>query len=124
MNTHWKLPSLPIVFLFAITVSLAACGRNEAVKVESPKSTNSLVPADKAPKVETYHGTGTVVSTNPKFPSVELDHQEIVGLMPAMTMEFYVKDVSMLTDLKRGDKVEFTIQNGVGGIKITELHKL
>ena len=124
MNTRCKLPSLPIVFLFAISFALAGCGRNEAVKVEPAGSTNALVNAYKAPKVEIYHGTGTVVSTNPKFPSIELDHQEIVGLMPAMTMEFYVNDVSLLTDLKRGDKVEFTIQNGVGGIKITELHKL
>jgi Cu/Ag efflux protein CusF len=42
--------------------------------------------------------------------SVELDHEDIPGLMPAMIMEFYVKDKQMLVPLKVGDKVEFTIE--------------
>ena len=71
----------------------------------------------------TYQGEGKVIATNPKFPSVEIDHQEIKGLMPAMTMEFYVKDVSMLEGLKAGDRVSFTIENGIGGLKIIEIKK-
>ena len=77
-----------------------------------------------AVKVEIYHGKGTVTNTNPKFPSVEVDHEEIVGLMPALKMEFYVKDVSLLKNLKPGDKIEFTLENGVGGLKITQITKL
>ena len=44
--------------------------------------------------------------------------------MPAMTMEFYVKDKSLLQGLKAEDKVNFTIENGVGGLKITAITKL
>ena len=72
----------------------------------------------------TYHGEGKVIAINPKYPSIEIDHQEITGLMPAMTMEFYVKETSMLEGIKAGDRVTFTIENGVGGLKITEIKKL
>jgi len=44
--------------------------------------------------------------------------------MPAMTMEFFVADKSLLDRLKPGDRVEFTLENGVGGLKITVMKKL
>jgi len=106
--------------LLAGVALLAACARSEQPAVV--KTVPSPSPRPSA-AVETFHGSGTVLSTNPKYPSVEVDHQEIVGLMPAMTMEFYVKDGSLLTGLNRGDKIEFTIENGVGGLKITEIKK-
>jgi Cu/Ag efflux protein CusF len=53
-----------------------------------------------------------------------MDHNEIVGLMPAMRMEFFVKDKWMLKELRPGDKIQFTLENGVGGLKITEIKKL
>lgn len=70
-----------------------------------------------------YQGEGRVVSLNPKRPSIEIDHQEIKALMPAMTMEFYVKDKSLLDGLKAGDQIEFSIDNGVGGLVITKIKK-
>jgi Cu/Ag efflux protein CusF len=111
------------LFLICCIVGVA-CSRNDptVVKTTSP----SPPPAKAAPtvKVEIYHGTGRVTATNPKFPSIEMDHDEIPGLMPAMRMEFFVQNQTMLNGLKRGDKVEFTLQNGVGGLKITEIKKL
>ena len=72
----------------------------------------------------TYQGVGMVKATDVKRPSIEIDHQEIKGLMPAMTMEFYVKDKSLLEGCKAGDRIEFTIENGVGGVKITAIRRL
>lgn len=77
-----------------------------------------------AVQTTTYQGVGVVQATDAKRPSIEIDHEEIKGLMPAMSMEFYVKDKSLLGGLKPGDRVEFTIENGVGGIKITEIRRL
>jgi Cu/Ag efflux protein CusF len=71
----------------------------------------------------TYEGAGRVISLHPKTPSIELDHEEIKGLMPAMTMEFYVKDKALLDGLKSGDDVTFSIDNGVGGLMITKITK-
>ena len=47
---------------------------------------------------------------NLELVSVELDHEEIVGVMPAMIMEFYVREKSLLDGLKVGDNVEFVLE--------------
>ena len=77
-----------------------------------------------AVQTTTYDGVGVVKATDVKRPSIEIDHQEIKGLMPAMTMEFYVRDKSLLEGLKPGDRIQFTIENGVGGLKITSIKRL
>jgi Cu/Ag efflux protein CusF len=77
-----------------------------------------------AVQTTSYQGLGVVTSTNAQRPSIEIDHQDIKGLMPAMTMEFFVKDKSLLSGIKPGDKIEFTIENGIGGLKITAIQKL
>jgi protein SCO1/2 len=68
-----------------------------------------------------YHGVGVVKSIDPQRETIELDHEDIKGLMPAMTMSFYVKDALLLKDVKTGQRVKFTIENGVGGLKITDI---
>ncbi len=70
-----------------------------------------------------YYSTGVVRNTNPSFPSVELAHDEIKGLMPAMQMEFYVKDKKMLEGLKPGTKVNFTLEDKGGAELIVEITK-
>jgi Cu/Ag efflux protein CusF len=70
-----------------------------------------------------YHGVGAVKSIDVKRPSIEIDHQDIKDLMPAMTMEFYVKDAALLNGIKPGDRIEFTLENGVGGLKITQIKR-
>lgn len=55
--------------------------------------------------------------------SVELNHGEIVGLMPAMRMEFYVKERSLLDGIKVGDVVEFTIEEKGTSETISEIKK-
>lgn len=39
-----------------------------------------------------------------------MDHEEIVGVMPPMRMEFYVSDKKMLDGLEVGDDVDFTMR--------------
>lgn len=74
-------------------------------------------------ELKTYEGTGVVtkvVLENPydkTLASVELNHEEIVGLMPPMIMEFYVKEKSVLKGIKVGDKVNFTVE-AKGGMEI------
>ncbi len=77
-----------------------------------------------AVQTTTYQGVGVVKSVNPKFPSIEIDHQEIKGLMEGMTMEFHVQDRSLLQGLAAGDHIEFNIESGVGGLKITAIRKI
>jgi Cu/Ag efflux protein CusF len=99
-------------------ISFAAC------RSENRPSVNGNVSGPEA-AVQTgiYRGKGVVRSINLQRPSIELDHEDIQGLMPAMTMEFYVKDRALLAGLNAGDRVEFIIENGVGGLKITSIRK-
>ena len=90
----------------------------------SSDNNNKVTGPAAAVQTTTYQGMGVVKGTDAKRPSIDIDHQEIKGLMPAMRMEFYVKDKSLLEGLQLGDQVEFTIENGVGGEKIIAIRRL
>jgi Cu/Ag efflux protein CusF len=108
---------LSLVLLLFPALGMSVCNHEKAnqQKVTGPAA---------AVQTTTYQSVGVVKSTNNSGPTIELDHEEIKGLMPAMTMEFYVSDKSLLQGIKPGDRVAFTIQNGVGGVKITRISKL
>ncbi len=108
---------LSLVLVLFPTLGMSVCNHEKA---NQQKATGPAA----AVQTTTYQSVGVVKSTNNSRPSIELDHEEIKGLMPAMTMEFYVSDKSLLRDIKPGDRVAFTIENGVGGVKITRISKL
>jgi Cu(I)/Ag(I) efflux system protein CusF len=116
----WKITGrardLSLTFALLPVLGMSMCDR------ERPTPPKASGPAA-AVATTSYQAEGRVIATNAKFPSIEIDHQEIKGLMPAMTMEFYVKDKSLLEGLKAGDHIEFTIDNGVGGLVITKITK-
>ncbi len=66
-----------------------------------------------------YDGRGSVVSLDEKRGKVTLKHEEIKGLMPAMTMEFPVKSPELLDGVRQGDRVRFTL-NPQGGDFVVE----
>ena len=60
---------------------------------------------------------------NPKAPAIEIDHEEIVGLMPAMQMEFPVTDGALLSGLAVNDRIDFTVVEKTGQMKVTAIKK-
>ena len=72
---------------------------------------------------KTYDVKGSVVSLDPKKPSVKLDHQDIPGLMKGMVMEFDVASPKVLEGLKPGDKVQGKIKVDAGTQIVTHLEK-
>lgn len=56
-----------------------------------------------------YEGQGKVVKVDEKGKEITLQHGEIKGLMPAMTMGFPVKLADVLKGIREGDRVRFTI---------------
>jgi Cu/Ag efflux protein CusF len=70
-----------------------------------------------------YPGTGIVLIINRKEGWVEIKHEEIKGLMPAMEMEFWVKNRSLLDHVSVGDQVDFTVVETGKGEYITKLKK-
>ncbi|MCY7344846.1 MAG: copper-binding protein [Pyrinomonadaceae bacterium] len=95
-----------------------AVGQNSN-QTASPSPT---IAADKS-KIKTFDGTGAVTKVNLEIGSVELNHEEIKGLMPKMIMEFYVSDKKMLDQLKVGDKVDFVLEDNAGAEQIVSIKK-
>ena len=75
------------------------------------------------PKNGDYPAKGTVTKINTELGSVEMDHDEIVGVMPAMRMEFYVTDKKLLNGLKAGDRIDFTLRYKDGTEMVTAISK-
>lgn len=106
---------LPVLLLTVSSCNAKTGGTGSAKETSGPAA---------AVQTTTYKGVGTVKSIKPSVPSIEIDHDDIPGLMPAMQMEFRVKDKSLLENLEVENRVEFTVENGIGGLRIVALKRL
>ena len=79
-------------------------------------------PADTG-KDKTYDLKGKVVAVDPAGKTVTLDHEDIPGLMKAMTMKFEVADAKLLDGVAVGDAVEGKLKADQGRHVVTELRK-
>jgi Cu/Ag efflux protein CusF len=70
-----------------------------------------------------YRGSGVVKIINLKEGWIEIDHKEILGLMPAMEMEYWVKKKSLFRGVAVGDQVDFAVVETGKGEYLTELKK-
>jgi Cu/Ag efflux protein CusF len=118
----------PILFLLvALAVALLSCQRQPPASLrEQPPGgspTPLTGPAGFPPPVmnKPYPGTGVVAAINKKEGWIEINHEDIKDLMPAMQMEFNVKDKSLLDRAKVGDRVDFTIVETEKGEYLTDI---
>ena len=108
---------------------ISSCQKPErAVQSAQPVPAPSTIPARPPgfpPPVmnQPYPATGVVVLINSKEGWIEINHDEIKGLMPAMQMEFWVKDRSLLEKVKAGDQIDFTVVETETGEYLTELKR-
>jgi Cu/Ag efflux protein CusF len=109
---------ISLICCTATFVLLNACSSGSG-----DKKTKAEGPAA-AVETRTYQAVGTVKGLDPKLPSIEIDHEDIKGLMPAMQMWFHVKDTSLVKGVTTGDRVEFSLEAGVGGLKIVAIKKI
>ncbi len=107
-----KIKSL--VLIASAFVILSACSRptgENAAQKPSPGASPTPAPTTATPKNGDYNGKGVVTKINlDGAGSIEMNHEEIKDVMPAMQMEFFVTDKKMLDGLKPGDKVEFVLR--------------
>lgn len=107
---------LILISAAAVALVTIACGGKGTVNaVPAPAAPSSQpsptpVPTAVIPANGDYPGRGKVVRIDPKAPSVELDHEEIKGVMPAMIMQLNVSERSLLDGLKAGDEVDFVLR--------------
>jgi len=113
-----------------VTATLSVCCQ-QPHRVKDAPSTPTPPPATATPLVmpspvlgKPYFGTGLITLINRKEGWVEIKHEEIKGLMPAMTMEFLVKQNSLLNNVQVGDRVDFTVVETRKAEYITELKKI
>lgn len=122
-----------IFFIILLISVISACQQNAAeTKSQNAKPTQTVAtepsimrtpPPDQS-KVKTYKSKGVVTKINLEIVSVELNHEKIEDLMPAMIMEFYVKEKSELEVLKVGDKVDFVLEDNQGQERIISIKKI
>lgn len=85
-----------MAMVFAVA-GLPSCKRVE--KTSSPAAQDKTA----------YKVQGILLSINFADQTVTVDHEDIPGYMPAMTMPFNVKAMSEVEPLKSGDPIEFTM---------------
>ena len=114
----------PLIVFLLFTSACGTAGNNPSNTVANaakPAVSSPVNPPD--PKDGDYFGKGKVTKIDPAMPSVGLDHGEIPGLMPAMQMEFFVKDKTLLDGLVIGESIDFTIAYKGGTETITKIGK-
>ncbi len=124
------------LILTTVAISIfSACGSSDAGKPPVAPAPNAASPAAAKPAVSPiptaqptpkngeYPGKGKVTKINNELGSVEMNHEEIVGVMPPMLMEFYVTDKEMLKGLAVGDAVEFMLRYKDGQETISKIEK-
>jgi protein SCO1 len=93
-----------IVVIVALAAGAAACGK----------------PADR----RTYTLQGQVLSLEAPRKQLTIKHEEIKGLMPAMTMPYDVKDEKLLSGLSPGDLINATLFIGSNEAYLTTIRKV
>lgn len=98
------------VFCFALLACEKRVSETKSQNVKTAPTTTAPVTAPSVPKDGNYDGKGIVTKINNEGGSVEINHEEMKDLMPAMQMEFFVKDKALLKGLAVGDKVDFVVE--------------
>jgi len=128
-NKNLKLlrPSILLLLVLLPAILFGSCQKqNTAPKTASSTPKSPIGPTGYPPAVmnKPYPGTGVIVTINRDEGWIEINHEEIKELMPAMQMEFNVKDKSLLDNVKVGERVDFTIIETQEGEYLTEIKKL
>lgn len=105
--------------LLLLSLSFAACG---AARPSAPESTTpSSEPSSESNAASTL---GTIKEIRKNGAVLVIAHEDIPGVMPAMTMPFQVAEKARRADLKNGDRVKFWIAERDGLYVITRLERI
>ena len=98
------------VFAIILAAMLATACAEKVKTTNSARVEPTPMPTVMIPKDGNYNSRGKVTKINLDLGSVELDHEDIPGVMAPMRMEFYVKNKAELKPLKIGDQVDFVLE--------------
>ncbi len=83
-----------IALVIAAALLVVGCGKKEEPARDS---------------VLHYEARGLVRGTAPDHKTIEIEHEDIPGFMPSMTMPFSARDKNEIADLKMGDAISFRL---------------
>lgn len=79
--------------------------------------------SDALAKAKTFNADGEVVSVDPVYSSVTVEHKAIKGFSGAGQTAFIVTDKAVLKSLTARDLIEFEITQGMGEVVIDKIRK-
>lgn len=107
-----------ILVSLLLTVA-AACARQERAVTETAPTDTPFTTAE-----TTGEMIGTIVSRNPAKGEMTFDHQEIKGMMGAMTMGFEVRGADLTTLPPDGTKVRAIVHEKDGRYWVTDVQTM
>ena len=105
---HKTLNSVFFASLIAGVFIFTSCNK----KADEQKATDSSVSAQ---QVKSGTGKGVVISIDSGRANVELSHNDIPGIMEAMSMSYSVAKPTLLDNVAKGDSVAFTLTEPAPG---------
>jgi Cu/Ag efflux protein CusF len=97
--------TIAAAMILALTVAAPAASPG----APPPDGTVRLAQAQPGESRKVFHATG-IVSANEPAGTLTINHEPIVGLMPAMEMMFKANPPSLTNGVRPGDKVEFSVE--------------
>jgi len=85
----------------AILALAALCGAKSPFARAQTKAASKL-----------FHGVGVVTDLDAPSATVTIDAESIPGFMEAMEMPYRVRPASLVDGLRKGDRIEFTVEGG------------
>ena len=105
-----------IISLLVFSALCASCSKHE----QNPPTADTAKIA--ATPVKQGQGKGLIRAIDTGMKTVTLAHNDIPGVMEAMTMEYPVKDSASLHTISVGDSVQFTLEDrGTGNFVVTAI---
>ncbi|HEY7912120.1 MAG TPA: copper-binding protein [Blastocatellia bacterium] len=106
-----------------VVAELKNLKRPEATQARKETEANPKPVTDSAEVDKVYQATGVVESVNEERTVVQINHEEIKGLMPAMNMPFPVSNKSLLEKIAAGDRVSFDLMAKRDGFLVVGIRK-
>jgi len=105
---HWSFSGCWNLVLGTSSLILLV-GLHSGCSPKSPAQSVTHNSSTNVQSVRTYEVKGVITKLLPGNKSVEIRHEEVTNLMPAMTMPFEVKDTNELAGLNINDSVTFRL---------------
>jgi Cu/Ag efflux protein CusF len=99
-----------IPIILALSAVLTGCENVQTPSAPvTPAAESTVGQADPTGPLKEFSLTGEIVSIDPTAKAAVIKHQNIEGLMPAMTMTFPVPEDAELQKIKPGDMITATV---------------